>query len=201
MSHDSTYKYSKVKERSREYELSKEVDIETLPRVKIYADGAGKNPGRAAYATILSGGGKTKALTGCYAFTTTNRMEMMGIIIGLEALRVQCYAEVFSDSRYVVNGINTGWRYVWNERSSDWKKEQKTGLPVPNTDLWDRLFNAMEKHKVIARWVRRNSIAPHEECDRLAKETYFSAEDISEDFGYLDRLDLKRSLSKKWLKL
>lgn len=134
--------------------------------VEIFTDGAcSGNPGPGGYGAILRCEGKEKELSGGEAHTTNNRMELMGVITALEALKYPCEVTLTTDSRYVVDGITKGWAASWKKRG--WKKSD--GKPALNTDLWDRLLSLLETHKVKFNWIKGH--AGHEEnerCDRLA---------------------------------
>ncbi|MCR4807518.1 MAG: ribonuclease HI, partial [Lachnospiraceae bacterium] len=100
-----------------------------------------------------------------YKKTTNNRMELMGVITGLEALTKPCEVEVISDSKYVTDAFNKGW--VDNWIIGGWRNAQKK--TVLNRDLWIRLINAMEPHKVTFTWVKGHAGHPeNERCDKLA---------------------------------
>ena len=144
----------------------------TLQQVEIYTDGSARgNPdGPGGYGAILrytdpAGVLHEKELSDGFAKTTNNRMELMGVIAGLEALRHPCSVTVHSDSQYVVNAFNKGWLDTW--RRNGWKKADKK--PVLNTDLWERLLAAKEPHEVRFVWVRgHDGNELNERCDRLA---------------------------------
>jgi len=97
--------------------------------------------------------------------TTNNRMELSAVIAGLEALKEPCHVVLTSDSQYVVNAVTKGWLAGWKKKN--WIRAKNE--PVPNTDLWQRLLSAMEKHTVEWVWVRGHNGHPYNErCDRLA---------------------------------
>ncbi|MCD6527823.1 MAG: ribonuclease HI [Desulfuromonas sp.] len=135
--------------------------------VEIFSDGAcSGNPGPGGYGTILRFGPHTKELSGYDPDTTNNRMEMMGAIIGLEALKQPCTVIMTTDSQYVCKGM-TEWLEGWKKRG--WKNSQKKA--VLNRDLWERLDQAVNGHKVRWKWVKGH--AGHEEnerCDELARQ-------------------------------
>lgn len=137
-----------------------------LKKVNIYTDGACKgNPGAGGWGTILVYGEHEKELSGGEAMTTNNRMELTAVISGLEALREPCEITLTSDSTYVINSVTKGWLYGWQKKN--WVKDRNT--PVPNTDLWKRLLQAMEPHTITWVWVRGHNGHPYNErCDRLA---------------------------------
>ena len=97
--------------------------------------------------------------------TTNNRMELMAVISGLEALREPCEVTLTSDSTYVINSITKKWLDGWEKKN--WVKSGNT--PVPNADLWKRLIEAMKPHTIEWVWVRGHNGHPYNErCDRLA---------------------------------
>ena len=140
--------------------------------VKIYTDGAARgNPdGPGGYGSILvyvdtKGGLHVKELSQGYVRTTNNRMELMAVIAGLEALNRPCTVEVYSDSQYVVNAFNQHWVDGWLKKG--WKRGKNE--PVKNVDLWKRLIAAKEKHSVTFHWVKGHDGHPqNERCDELA---------------------------------
>ena len=140
--------------------------------VKIYTDGAARgNPdGPGGYGTVLEyvdtkGQLHKKELSQGYVKTTNNRMELMAVIAGLEALNRSCEVEVYSDSQYVVNAFNQHWVDGWIKKG--WKRG-KNG-PVKNVDLWKRLLEAKQKHSVTFHWVKGHDGHPqNERCDELA---------------------------------
>ena len=108
-----------------------------MKKVIIYTDGAcSGNPGKGGYAAILKYKQIEKEICGAEDETTNNRMELMAVIKGLEALKEPCEAEIYSDSQYVVSAMNEGWLDGW--RKNGWKKSDKK--PVLNVDLWQRLL-------------------------------------------------------------
>lgn len=137
-----------------------------MKKVTIYSDGAcSGNPGPGGYGTILSFNGITKELSGGYRNTTNNRMELLGAIVGLEALKEKCDVTMVTDSQYVVNGIEKGWARRW--KANGWMRNRKE--PAINPDLWERLLTAIEKHSVRFTWVRGHNGHPeNERCDALA---------------------------------
>lgn len=141
--------------------------------VLLYSDGSSRgNPGPGGYGTILrytapSGEVHQRELSQGYIRTTNNRMELMGVIAGLEALKRPCTVDVYSDSQYVVNAFNQHWIEGWLKKG--WKNSKKE--PVKNSDLWKRLIKATEPHTVIFHWVRGHAGHPeNERCDSLATQ-------------------------------
>ena len=139
-----------------------------MKKVEIYSDGAcSGNPGPGGFGTILVYKGIEKEICGGEANTTNNRMELLGAISGLEALKEPCEVTLTSDSRYLVDGITKGWAKSW--RAKNWIKSDKK--PALNSDLWGRLLDLLDKHKVEFVWVRGHVGHPYNErCDKLAVE-------------------------------
>lgn len=137
-----------------------------LRLVKIYSDGAcSGNPGPGGYGVILRCDGYEKELSGGEAMTTNNRMELMGVITGLSALKYPCQVIIQTDSKYVVDGIVQGWAENW--RKNGWIKSDKK--PAMNSDLWAKLLDLMEVHDVILTWIKGHAGHPeNERCDQLA---------------------------------
>ena len=141
-------------------------------KVKIYTDGAARgNPdGPGGYGTVLEfidskGQLHTKELSCGYKKTTNNRMELMAVIAGLEALNRPCEIELYSDSKYVVDAFNQHWIDGWLKKG--WKRGKNE--PVKNEDLWKRLLKAKEPHQITFIWVKGHDGHPqNERCDTLA---------------------------------
>ena len=140
--------------------------------VKIFTDGAARgNPeGPGGYGAVLQyidtkGQLHEREFSAGYKKTTNNRMELMAVIVGLEALTKPCDVEVISDSKYVTDAFNQNWIAGWLKRG--WKNSSKE--PVKNIDLWQRLLRAKEQHQVKFTWVKGHAGHPeNERCDRLA---------------------------------
>ena len=134
--------------------------------VHIWTDGAcSGNPGPGGWGAILKLGDVEKELSGGEAATTNNRMELMGAIAAIEALKSPTHAILTTDSQYVMNGI-TIWIKGWKRKG--WKTSQ--GKPVLNVDLWKRLEEAAAKHEIEWRWVRGHTGHPmNERADALAR--------------------------------
>jgi ribonuclease HI len=137
-----------------------------MKNITLYTDGAcSGNPGPGGYGAILSYNGKEKELSGGFLNTTNNRMELMGVIVGLESLKEQCEVTVVSDSKYVVDAMRNGWALKW--RANGWKRNNKD--KALNPDLWARLLDVCAKHVVKFTWVNGHAGHPqNERCDRLA---------------------------------
>lgn len=137
-----------------------------MKTVTIYTDGAcSGNPGPGGWGAILRYGETEKELSGGEAHTTNNRMELMGAISALEALKEPCAVEFYSDSKYVIDGLQKGWAKGWKARG--WIKSDKK--PALNPDLWDRLLALYEYHKVTLHWVKGHAQNQYNNrCDELA---------------------------------
>ena len=134
--------------------------------VEIYTDGAcSGNPGPGGWGAILRYNGAEKELSGGEAQTTNNRMELTGVIMGLEKLKEPCIVELYSDSKYVIDGLSKGWAKSW--RSRGWVKSDKK--PALNPDLWEQLLSLCDIHAVRCHWVRGHAENPfNNRCDELA---------------------------------
>ena len=137
-----------------------------MKKVVLYTDGAcSGNPGPGGYGAVLIYGGVEKEIFGGEKSTTNNKMEMMAVIKGLEALKESCEVEVYSDSAYIVNAIEQGWIESW--KKNGWRKADKK--PVKNVDLWEKLLELMDKHKVIFNKVKGHADDEYNNrCDRIA---------------------------------
>lgn len=151
--------------------------------VTIYSDGSSRgNPGPGGYGTIIhytdpKGELHVLELTEGFKETTNNRMELLGVIKGLESLNRPCEVNVISDSKYVVDAFNQNWVDGWLK--TNWKKGT-----VKNIDLWKRLLEAKKQHQVTFTWVKGHAGHPeNERCDELATMSADS-KDLKEDFGY-----------------
>lgn len=134
--------------------------------VEIFTDGAcSGNPGPGGYGAILRAGGHTKEISGGEAATTNNRMELMGVISALSALKYPCDVILTTDSKYVVDSVTKGWAKGWRARG--WVKSDKK--PALNSDLWEKLLDLLEIHRVKFVWVKGHAGHPeNERCDELA---------------------------------
>ncbi len=147
--------------------------------VTMYTDGASRgNPGRGGYGTVLLYNRHRKELCAGYRKTTNNRMELMAVIVGLEALKKEgTEVEVYTDSQYVVDAVRKGW--IWN-----WVKKNFKGKK--NGDLWRRFINVYNKHQVNFFWIKGHSGIPeNERCDELAV-TCADGPNLMIDGGYED---------------
>ncbi len=138
-----------------------------MKNVTLYTDGAcSGNPGKGGWAAILQSEGREKVLSGGEDNTTNNRMELMGVISGLEALKFSCEVDIYSDSAYVVNAFLQDWISYW--LMSGWKTKGKK--PVQNVELWQRLIDVTRKHKIT--WHKVKGHADNQlnnRCDMLAR--------------------------------
>lgn len=136
-----------------------------MKNVTIYTDGAcSGNPGKGGYGIILAYGAHEKELSQGYRKTTNNRMELMGVIKALEALKEKCAVTLYSDSKYVIDAITQGWAESWQKNG--WRR--KSG-PAQNPDLWETLLALLSKHEVSFVWVKGHAEnEKNNRCDALA---------------------------------
>lgn len=134
--------------------------------IRIYTDGAcSGNPGPGGWGALLRWNGHEKELKGGEADTTNNRMEMMAVIKALAAVKKTSKVEIYTDSKYVMQGI-TEWLEGWKARG--WKTAAKK--PVKNQDLWQQMDMAVSKHNVSFHWVKGHDGHPeNERADELAR--------------------------------
>ncbi|MBL8875640.1 MAG: ribonuclease HI [Phycisphaerae bacterium] len=137
------------------------------PHVELYTDGAcSGNPGPGGWAFVLKhpATGKELESAGAEPDTTNNRMELMAVIRGLEALKAPSVVELFSDSQYVLNGLKE-WMEGWKKKG--WRTASKQ--PVKNIDLWQELDALKSRHELRFHWIRGHNEHPeNERCDQLA---------------------------------
>jgi ribonuclease HI len=138
-----------------------------MKKVTIYTDGAcSGNPGPGGWGAILQYNGKCRELSGGEKDTTNNRMELMGVISALNALKEPCEVELFTDSQYISNAINQHWLASW--KAKGWKRK---GGELKNIDLWQELDKLLSQHKVSFNWVRGHADNElNNRCDELAVE-------------------------------
>ena len=145
--------------------------------IELYTDGASRgNPGPGGYGVVLKCGAHYKEISAGYACTTNNRMELLAVIVGLEALkRKNAIVHVYSDSSYVVKAVNEGWLQKWILKGIEKQK---------NPDLWQRFLQIYKKHRVTFYWVKGHAGHPeNERCDKLAVEAALSG-NLLDDVGY-----------------
>jgi len=137
-----------------------------MKSVTVYTDGAcSGNPGPGGWGAILEWNGHRKEMSGGEKNTTNNRMELMGVISALEALREPCAVALYSDSKYVIDAMTHGWAQRW--RSNGWMRN-KTDKAL-NPDLWERLLELCARHSVTFHWVKGHAQNPNNNrCDQLA---------------------------------
>jgi len=157
-----------------------------LPEIEFFTDGGAEpNPGKGGFGTILKHKGRQKEFYGGYELTTNNRMELMAVIVGLEKIKTKAKVNVYSDSKYVVNGIEKGWALKW--KSNNWIR--KKNAYALNKDLWKRLLDVISKHEVKFNWVKGHAgHVENERCDYLAN-LGINSENKVNDEGYLDYLE------------
>ena len=137
-----------------------------MHEVTIYTDGSSRgNPGPGGFGTLLISGSRRKEISGGFARTTNNRMELMAAIAGLEALKRASFVTIHSDSKYVVDAMTKNWLSSWKRRG--WKKADRQA--VKNVDLWKRLEAAAQGHEITWKWVKGHAGNQfNERCDELA---------------------------------
>jgi ribonuclease HI len=146
--------------------------------ITIYTDGAASgNPGPGGYGVVLISGKHRLEKSEGFRLTTNNRMELLAVITGLEALKIPgSRVVVYTDSRYVADSVEKGWVFQWESKAFKKKK---------NSDLWIRFLRAYRNHKVRFVWIKGHASNPENEiCDRLAVDAS-RAQDLSEDTGYI----------------
>lgn len=157
--------------------------MQQRPKIYLYTDGAASgNPGPGGYGVVLKCLDRSKEMSGGYARTTNNRMELLAVIIGLEAiLWDNAEIEIYSDSQYVVNAINQDW-------ISDW--ERRNFKKVKNVDLWQRFLPLYRRHRVTFHWIKGHAgHSENERCDSLAVAAYHMPS-LLPDTGYEDNQEL-----------
>ena len=145
--------------------------------ITIYTDGAASgNPGPGGYGVVLISGKHRLEKSEGFRLTTNNRMELLAVITGLEALKIPgSNVVIYTDSKYVADAVNKGWVFQWESKSFKKKKNQ---------DLWIRFLKVYRKHKVRFVWIKGHSNNTENEiCDRLAVSAY-SNPGLNEDTGY-----------------
>ena len=159
----------------------------TQTDIAIYSDGGAiGNPGPGGFGVVVEADGKNWRMSRGYRRTTNNRMELMGVIAGLEStaeLGKRSHTEVVTDSRYVVDGMSKGWAKRW--RANGWRRNKQGDMAL-NPDLWGRLLDAVESRDVSFQWVRGHSGHPQNEmCDAMVREaSKLTASEQLVDAGY-----------------
>lgn len=153
-----------------------------IPEVNLYSDGGAEpNPGKGGFGIIMSYKGASREFSQGYTLTTNNRMELMGVISGLERLKTKSIVNVYTDSRYVIDGIEKGWALKW--KSNNWFRNKSD--KAVNHDLWDRLLLLISQHeKVTFNWVKgHDGHTENERCDQLA-DIALNGDNLLVDTGY-----------------
>jgi len=152
-----------------------------MSNITIYTDGAARgNPGPGGYGVVLIAGPHRKELSEGFKHTTNNRMELLAVIVALEALKNEgSNVTIYSDSKYVVDAVEKRWVFAWQKKGFKGKK---------NPDLWRRFLQIYPKHNIKLIWVKGHANIPeNERCDTLAVEASFKP-DLPEDEGYVKNL-------------
>jgi len=147
------------------------------PAIIIYTDGgASGNPGPGGLGVVMKLGKLRKEISEGFKHTTNNRMELLAVIRGLEAIKWEnAEVKIYTDSKYVSEAINQGWLFGWEKKSFKKKK---------NPDLWIMFLKLYRKHKVEINWVKGHANIPeNERCDELAVHAYKKGP-LKEDVGY-----------------
>ena len=141
-----------------------------MPILEIYTDGAcSGNPGAGGWGAILRYGQTEKELSGAEAYTTNNRMELTAVIEALKALTRNCEIVIHTDSRYVMDGVQS-WLPNW--KKNNWRTSNKKS-PVKNIDLWQQLDELLSKHQIRWIWVKGHNGHPeNERVDKLARDAF-----------------------------
>ncbi len=150
--------------------------------ITIYTDGASRgNPGPGGYGIVMVSGKHRLEKSEGFGLTTNNRMELLAVITGLEALKKPgSNVTVYTDSRYVADAVGEGWLYKWESKAFRKKK---------NPDLWIRFLNIYRQHNVRIRWIKGHAGNPENElCDRLAVEASLKKV-LLEDSGFKPELE------------
>lgn len=144
--------------------------------ITIYTDGAATgNPGPGGYGIVLMSGKHSKELSQGYRLTTNNRMELLGVIVALETLKLpNSEVKIFSDSKYVVDAVEKRWVFNWEQINFKKKK---------NPDLWQRFLIIYKKHKVKFSWVKGHADNPwNNRCDELATQAAASHDLLTDEY-------------------
>ena len=139
-----------------------------MSEVEIYTDGAcSGNPGAGGWGVVLRCNVVEKELSGGEADTTNNRMELTAVIRALQALKKECRITLYTDSRYVMDGV---MQWLPNWKVNGWRTANKK-TPVKNVDLWQELESLLEKHQIKWVWVKGHNGHPeNERVDKLARD-------------------------------
>jgi ribonuclease HI len=149
--------------------------------VTIYTDGSSQgNPGPGGYGVVLKYQGHRKELSAGFQWTTNNRMELLAVIVGLEALKnKELEVTILSDSKYIIEAVQKGWLLSWLKKDFQGKK---------NADLWKRFWKVYQQHRVSFCWVKGHAgDTENERCDQLAVQSA-RQKTLSVDRGYLESI-------------
>ena len=152
-----------------------------MKQVEIHTDGSCLgNPGPGGWAPALRFGQHRKEISGGFAPTTNNRMEIIAVLRALELLTEPCCVDLYTDSQYVSKAIRDGWLKGWIARG--WITSAKK--PVKNRDLWERMAELLERHQVSFHWLKGHAgHKENERCDELAR-TESAKRDLPPDPGF-----------------
>jgi ribonuclease HI len=139
-----------------------------LKQVTIFTDGCCLgNPGPGGYGVVLKYKSQRKELSAGYRKTTNNRMELLAAIVALRALKERCKVTLYSDSKYVIDGMAKGWAAQW--KANGWMRNKKER--AINPDLWEQLLSLAGQHDVTFQWVKGHAgNHDNERCDQLANQ-------------------------------
>ena len=155
--------------------------------ITIYTDGASSgNPGPGGFGVVLISAKHRLEKSAGYRLTTNNRMELMAVIVGMEALKIPgSRVVVYTDSKYVADSVEKGWVFQWESKAFKKKK---------NPDLWIRFLKIYRKHNIRFVWIKGHANNPENEiCDKLAVDAY-SKSSLLEDKGYCPEDDNNKLL-------
>ncbi|MBO7566046.1 MAG: ribonuclease HI [Bacteroidales bacterium] len=146
--------------------------------ITIYTDGASRgNPGPGGYGVVLMSGPYRREIAEGFRKTTNNRMELLAVIVGLEALKKPgMNVTIYSDSRYVVDSVEKGWVWGWLRKGFSGKK---------NPDLWRRFLDIYRQHTVKFIWIKGHNDTPeNERCDKMAVAAALDKDKLKVDEGF-----------------
>jgi ribonuclease HI len=163
-------------------EAVRDESLSSPGQIVVYTDGGCVgNPGPGGYGAVILDGDRRIELAQGFRLTTNNRMELMGCIAALDILNAPADLILYSDSRYVVNGISKGWARKW--RANGWMRTKSEA--AENADLWSRLLDLCDEHRVRFVWVHGHAgNRENERCDRLATDAA-QGPDLKEDDAYV----------------